>query len=85
MSIPFKILGTDHLRLIVGNAKQASCYYQDRFGFAPVAYRGLETGERALCTHVLRQGKITLALETPLDPKHPHNAHKHRRRKQLAS
>jgi 4-hydroxyphenylpyruvate dioxygenase len=75
MNVPFEILGTDHVRLVVGNARQAAVYYQSRFGFAPVAYRGLETGSRDVCSHVLRQGKVVLVLESPLTPEHPHNAH----------
>jgi 4-hydroxyphenylpyruvate dioxygenase len=46
MSLPFQINGTDYIHLIVGNAKQASHFYQTQFGFEPVAYRGLETGDR---------------------------------------
>ncbi len=75
MSAPFEILGTDHVGFIVGNAKQAAVYYQERFGFTPVAYKGLETGCRDKTCWVMRQGKITLVLETPMTQDHPHNAH----------
>jgi len=75
MSAPFEILGTDHVGLIVGNAKQAAVYYQERFGFEPVAYKGLETGCRDRTCWVLKQGKITLVLETPMTRDHPGNAH----------
>lgn len=37
-------------------------------GFVPVAYRGLETGERNICTHVVRQHNILLAFQSPLTP-----------------
>ncbi len=75
MSVPFEITGTDHLGFVVGNARQAAIYYQERFGFTPVAYKGLETGNRDASAWVLRQGKITLVLETPLKPDHHHNTH----------
>ena len=74
-SMPFDIHGTDHVGFIVGNAKQAAAFYQDRFGFEPVAYKGLETGSRDKTCYVLRQGKVVLVLETPMIPDHPHNAH----------
>eukprot|EP00961_Rhodomonas_salina_P092708 1247706-Rhodomonas_salina.2 len=37
----------------VGNAKQAATYFCARFGFEPVAFRGLETGSRDVVTHVV--------------------------------
>lgn len=66
MSASYQILGTDYVNLIVGNAKQAAYYYQHQFGFEPVAYRGLETGDREKTEYVLRQNKITLLLTTPM-------------------
>ncbi|KAK4534298.1 hypothetical protein CDCA_CDCA01G0323 [Cyanidium caldarium] len=65
---PPKIRGFDHLHLYVGNALQAAVYYTTRFGYVPVAYRGLETGSRQVTTHVLRQGRILLALTSALEP-----------------
>lgn len=52
----------------VGNAKQAASYYCTRFGFERVAYRGLETNHRDVVSHVLRQDKIFLVLQSPLNP-----------------
>ena len=75
MNNDFKILGTDHVGYIVGNAKQAAAFYQDRYGFEPFAYKGLETGCRDRTCYALRQGKVVLVLETPLVPDHPHNGH----------
>ncbi|MCU4174951.1 4-hydroxyphenylpyruvate dioxygenase [Carboxylicivirga sp. N1Y90] len=60
--------GTDFVEFYVGNAKQAAHYYQTAFGFQPLAYRGLETGDKEKTSYVLRQGKITLVLTTPLQP-----------------
>ena len=42
MSAPFNLLGFDHVRFTVGNARQAAHYYQSVFGFHLVGYRGLE-------------------------------------------
>ncbi len=60
------IKGTDYIELYVGNAKQAAVFYKTCFGFQSVAYAGLETGVRDRTSYVLRQGKITLVLTTPL-------------------
>ena len=53
------INGTDFVEFYVGNAKQAAHYYQTAFGFQPLAYSGLETGNTEKTSYVLRQGKIT--------------------------
>lgn len=60
--------GTDFVEFYVGNAKQAAHYYQSAFGFQPLAYRGLETGDKEKTSYVLRQGKITFVFTTPLVP-----------------
>lgn len=52
----------------VGNAKQASSFYCTRFGFERVAYRGLETNHRDVVSYVLKQDKIFLVLQSPLNP-----------------
>ena len=54
--------GIDHVELWVGNAAQASFFFQRAFGFREVAYRGLETGVRDRVSHVLEQGEIRLVL-----------------------
>ncbi|CAI7666135.1 unnamed protein product [Penicillium pancosmium] len=58
--------GYDSVHWYVGNAKQAATYYITRMGFERVAYRGLETGCRHTCSHVLRNGNITFILTSPL-------------------
>ncbi|KAJ0426326.1 Glyoxalase/Bleomycin resistance protein/Dihydroxybiphenyl dioxygenase [Aspergillus carlsbadensis] len=58
--------GYDHVHWYVGNAKQAASYYITRMGFRRVAYRGLETNSRAICSHVIRNGSITFVLTSPL-------------------
>jgi 4-hydroxyphenylpyruvate dioxygenase len=54
--------GIDHVELWVGNAAQASYFFCRAFGFDEVAYRGLETGERASVSRVLQQGDVRLVL-----------------------
>ncbi|MCH2046173.1 MAG: 4-hydroxyphenylpyruvate dioxygenase [Saprospiraceae bacterium] len=65
------LLGTDHIEFYVGNAKQSAHYYQTAFGYELVAYKGLETGSKDLCSYVLQQGKIRLVLTTAMIPNHP--------------
>ena len=72
------LLGTDHVELIVGNAKQSAYYYMNAWGFQPVAYKGLETGDAESVSYVLRQDKITLVLTTPLVADGPLNDHLNR-------
>ncbi len=64
----FTINGTDYIEFYVGNAKQAAHFYKTAFGFQSLAYAGLETGLKDRTSYVLRQGKITLVLTTPLTP-----------------
>lgn len=61
-----QLKGTDYIEFYVGNAKQAAIFYKTCFGFQSIAYAGLETGLRDRTSYVLRQGKITLVLTTPL-------------------
>ncbi|TQB74467.1 hypothetical protein MPDQ_004768 [Monascus purpureus] len=56
----------DYVHWYVGNAKQAASYYIARMGFRRIAYKGLETGSRAICSHVVRNGDITFVLTSPL-------------------
>jgi len=64
----FPINGTDYIEFYVGNAKQASQYYQSAFGFQLIAYRGPETGTRDRASYLLTQGKIRFVLTSPLGP-----------------
>ena len=56
----------DHVHWYVGNAKQAAAFYISRMGFERVAYKGLETGSRTIASHVVRNGKVTFVLTSPL-------------------
>src|SRR6056300_1418808 len=69
------LLGTDHVQLYVGNAKQAAHFYKTAFGFQSYAYKGLETGSREQVSYVLKQDKIKLVLTTPLTSKSSINKH----------
>ena len=69
------INGTDYVEFIVGNAKQAAHYYQAAFGFQPLAYSGLETGNKEKTSYVLRQDKITFVFSTPLTKESELNDH----------
>jgi 4-hydroxyphenylpyruvate dioxygenase len=69
------LLGTDHVELYVGNAKQAAHYYMSAWGFQPLAYAGLETGIRDRVSYVLIQDKIRLVLTSPLKPGGEINRH----------
>lgn len=69
------INGTDHLELYVGNAKQASLFYQHCMGFELIAYAGPETGVKDRASYVLQQNKIRLVLTTALHNDSPIAAH----------
>jgi 4-hydroxyphenylpyruvate dioxygenase len=64
----------DHVRFVVGNARQSAYFYRNAFGFDVVAYAGLETGVRDQAGYVVRQGDITFVLASPLRAEHPDNA-----------
>src|SRR4051812_47999157 len=61
----------DHVRFFVGNARQSAYFYRNAFGFDVVAYAGLETRTKHEAGYVLKQGKITFVLTSPLGPYHP--------------
>ncbi len=68
---PLPIEGIDYVELYVGNAKQAAYFYQNGFGFAPVAYSGPETGVKDRTSYLMQQGDIRLLLTSALSPDHP--------------
>jgi 4-hydroxyphenylpyruvate dioxygenase len=70
----FKINAVDHIEFWVGNAKQA-VYYWKYWGFKPVAYAGLETGNRRYASWVVEQNKIRFVLSTPYSPHDEMAAH----------
>ncbi|UYN90842.1 MAG: 4-hydroxyphenylpyruvate dioxygenase [Anaerolineales bacterium] len=64
------IQGIDHLHFYVGNAKQAMHYWWKGLGFKPVAYSGLETGNREFASYVLESGKIRIVVSAAYGPSH---------------
>jgi 4-hydroxyphenylpyruvate dioxygenase len=58
----FPVIGMDHVRFRVGNAKQAAHYYSTAFGMTCVAYRGPETGSRDQAEYVLVSGQARFVL-----------------------
>ncbi|TMI38622.1 4-hydroxyphenylpyruvate dioxygenase [Candidatus Bathyarchaeota archaeon] len=68
---PLPIEGIDYVEVYVGNAKQASYFYQKGFGFAPVAYSGPETGVKDKTSYLMQQGDMRLLLTSALVPDHP--------------
>ena len=65
---PLRLRKIHHVEMWVGNAKQAAFFYREAFGFSQIAFRGLETGARDLCSVVLRQGQAVLVLTSSFDP-----------------
>jgi 4-hydroxyphenylpyruvate dioxygenase len=63
--------GFDYIELYVGNARQAAHFYRTAFGFLPVAYAGLETGERDRASFVMEQGRIRIVLTSATSPESP--------------
>lgn len=61
-------LSFDHLTFLVGNAKQAADWYCTRFGFKHFLYQGLETGERNVVSHVIKQNNLVFVFKSALNP-----------------
>jgi 4-hydroxyphenylpyruvate dioxygenase len=70
-----QIKSIDHLHWWVGNAKQAMYYWWKGFGFRPVAYSGLETGNRQFASYVLESGKIRFVVSAAYGPSSEIAAH----------
>jgi 4-hydroxyphenylpyruvate dioxygenase len=68
----FPIRKVDHVRFYVGNAKQASYYYQNVFGYDITGFAGLETGQKHEVDYLLQQNNINLLLSAPVRPGHPY-------------
>jgi 4-hydroxyphenylpyruvate dioxygenase len=70
-----QLRSVDHIHLWVGNAKQAMYFWWKGFGFKPVAYSGLETGNRKFASYVLESGTIRLVVSAAYSPSHEIAAH----------
>ena len=64
-SDPFPVIGMDHIRFAVGNARQAAHFYSTAFGMTCVAYRGPEQGCRDAVEYVLISGRVRFVLTGP--------------------
>jgi 4-hydroxyphenylpyruvate dioxygenase len=62
---PFPVIGIDHLRFAVGNARQAAHFYSTAFGMTCVAYRGPKLGFRDAVEYVLVSGRVRFVLTGP--------------------
>lgn len=60
-----QIKNIDHVQFWVGNAKQAMYYWWKGMGFKPVAYSGLETGNRRFASYALESGQIRIVVSAP--------------------
>src|SRR5882757_4251231 len=74
----FPVTGWDAIVFVVGNATQASAYYQSAWGMELVAYSGPENGNRDHKAYVLRSGSIRFVIRGAVDPDSPLADH-HRR------
>jgi len=63
-----RFLAFDHIEWWVGNAKQAASHYCIRFGFKPYAYKGLETGERKVACHAVKQNNTIFVFKSSYEP-----------------
>ncbi len=70
-----QIRSIDHVHFWVGNAKHAMYYWWKGFGFKPVAYSGLETGNRRFASYVLESGKVRFVVSAPYGPSEEMAAH----------
>ncbi|MDX8360079.1 4-hydroxyphenylpyruvate dioxygenase [Cytobacillus sp. IB215316] len=63
----FPVRDVDYIEFYVGNAKQACHYFCRTFGFKPIAYSGLETGNRETISYVIQQNNIRYILTGTLE------------------
>jgi len=70
-----QIKAIDHIHFYVGNAKHAMYYWWKAFGFTPVAYSGLETGNREFASYVLASGQARFVVSAPYSGSSPLASH----------
>ncbi|MEH7158627.1 4-hydroxyphenylpyruvate dioxygenase [Neobacillus drentensis] len=58
----FPVRDVDYIEIYTGNALQACHFFCTAFGFKPVAYSGLETGNRENASYCIKQRNIRLVL-----------------------
>jgi 4-hydroxyphenylpyruvate dioxygenase len=62
----FPLDGWDHVRFVVGNARQAAHFYATAFGMRLTAYRGPETGSREHAEYLLESGGVRFLITAPV-------------------
>jgi 4-hydroxyphenylpyruvate dioxygenase len=62
----FPLDGWDHLRFVVGNARQTAHFYASAFGMNLIAYRGPETGSRTHAEYLLESGGARFLITAPV-------------------
>ncbi|MEZ6094589.1 MAG: 4-hydroxyphenylpyruvate dioxygenase [Pirellulaceae bacterium] len=70
---PLRLIDVDHVRFIVGNAKQSAYFYSQSFGFEIEQISDLTTGSREEASYLVTQGNIRFLISTGLTPNHPHH------------
>ncbi len=70
-----QIKNIDHVHFWVGNALQSMYFWWKGLGFTPVAYSGLETGNRRFASYVLVSGQIRIVVSAPYTPSDEMAAH----------
>src|SRR5512139_3127965 len=70
-----QIKAIDHVHFYVGNARHAMHYWWKAFGFQPVAYSGLETGNRQFASYVMQSGQARFVVSAGYSPTSEISAH----------
>jgi 4-hydroxyphenylpyruvate dioxygenase len=70
MQDTFPLLGVDHIRFWVNNARQSAYFYHSLFGFDIIGYSGLETGVRDSASFLLAQNDLRMVFTAPVRPGH---------------
>src|SRR5256885_5442731 len=65
---PFPVRGLDHLRFVVGNARQAAHSSSTAFGMTCGAYRGPEQGYPDAAEYVMAAGSVRFVLAGAVRP-----------------
>lgn len=63
--------GILYLEFYVGNIHNAVHFYRTAFGFTPIAYTGLETGDRERVSYIMKRNAIHLILTGAIQPEGP--------------
>jgi hypothetical protein len=64
-----------HINFTVGNSLLNSSFYNSKFQFTPLFYRGLDTGDKKINSHVVQQNDIKLVFTS--SKKDKNNVYQH--------